>query len=73
MDEIKETFTKQDGSRKVVIFQRSNATFGFEELKFGREEGAWYPIGNYSIAIVDTLDNAIKEANSRVAWLAVES
>ena len=66
---IKETFTNSDGTRKVEIFQRENQTFGFEEFEFGSEENSWYPIGRYSLAIINSLDNAIREAESRVSWL----
>lgn len=63
---------KLDGTRKVEIFQRENRenkTFGFEELEFGSEENSWYPVGRYSLAVIDSLDNAIKEAEGRVSWL----
>ena len=66
---IKETFMKSDGTRKVEIFQRENKTFGFEELEFGPDENSWYPVGEYSLAIIDSLDNAIREAEGRVRWL----
>ena len=68
---IKETFMKSDGTRKVEIFQRENKTFGFDELEleFGSEENSWYPVGRYSLAIIDSLDNAIREAEGRVSWL----
>jgi hypothetical protein len=52
------------------VFQRADNTFGFEELKFRKEEKAWLPVGKYSIAIVDSLEHAIKEAKGRVAWLS---
>ena len=64
---IKQTFIKSDGTRKVEIFQRENKTFGFEELEFGSEENSWYP--EYSLAIIDSLNNAIREAEGRVSWL----
>jgi hypothetical protein len=67
---IKKTLLKSDGMRKVEIFQRDDKTFGFEELEFGIEENAWYEVGRYSIAIIDSLDNPIKEAQGRVRWLA---
>ena len=70
MREIKQTFVKADGARKVEIFQRADGTFGFEELKLGQGEGAWFPVGKYSIAIIDSLDTAVKEAKERVSWLA---
>ncbi len=70
---IKETFIKSDGTRKVEVFQRENKTFGFEELEFGSEENAWYPVGEYSLAIIASLDNAIREAEGRVSWLRNDS
>ena len=66
---IKKTFMKSDGTRKVEVFQRGNKTFGFEELEFGSQENSWYPVGRYSLAVIDSLDNAIREAQSRVSWL----
>lgn len=66
---IKKIFMKSDGTRKVEIFQRENKTFGFEEFEFGPEENSWFPVGNYSFAIIDSLDNAIREAEDRVSWL----
>jgi plasmid stabilization system protein ParE len=58
--------------RSVDIFQRLDGTFGFEELHFGRAEQAWYPVGKYSYAVVDTLEKAKQEAKNRVSWLAAE-
>ena len=69
-DSIKNTFVKSDGTRRVDIFQREDKTFGFEELEFGTEENYWYPVGNHSFAIIDSFKNAIREARSRVLWLA---
>jgi hypothetical protein len=73
MHETKKTFLNSDGTRKVEVFQRPDNTFGFEELKFWQEEQAWLPIGKYSIAIIDSLECAIKEAKGRVAWLSHEA
>lgn len=66
----KKTFVKLDGTRRVDIFQREDKTFGFEEFEFGVEENSWYPAGIYSFAIIDSFENAIREAKSRVQWLA---
>ena len=73
MREIKKTLVNSDGTRKVEVFQRVDNTFGFEELKFGQEEQAWFPVGKYSTAIIDSLESAIKEAKGRVAWLSNEA
>jgi hypothetical protein len=67
---VRKTFTNIDGSRKAKIFERPDGTFGFEELAFGRDEDAWFTVGKYSIAIVDSLDDAIAEAKGRIAWLS---
>ena len=69
-DTIKKTFLKSDGMRRVNIFQREDKTFGFEELEFGPEENSWCPVGRYSLAIIDSFENALREAQSRVQWLA---
>ena len=73
MRHIRKTFLKADETRKVEVFQRADNTFGFEELAFGQEENAWFPAGKYSIAIIDSLEGAIKEAKQRVAWLSHEA
>jgi hypothetical protein len=73
MRDIKKTLVNADGTRKVEVFQRDDNTFGFEELKFGQEEQAWFPVGKYSFAIIDSLESAIKEAKERVAWLSDEA
>ena len=62
-----------DGTLKVEVFQRADGTFGSEELKFWQEEQAWIPQGKYSIAIIDSLESAIKEAKGRVEWLSPEA
>jgi hypothetical protein len=73
MRHIRKTFLKADQTRKVEVFQRADDTFGFEELVFGQEENVWFPAGKYSIAIIDSLEGAIKEAKGRVAWLSHEA
>jgi hypothetical protein len=67
---VRKTFTNIDGSRKAEIFERPDGTFGFEELAVGRDEDAWFTVGKYSIAIVDSLDDAIAEEKGRIAWLS---
>ncbi len=69
-DDIKKIFVRADGARKVEIFQREDETFGFRELEFGSDENSWYPVGKYSFAIIDSVDNAVSEAKGRIRWLA---
>jgi hypothetical protein len=64
-----QTFWSSDSNHKVEIFQRDDATFGFAELRFAADENCWFQGGRYSIAIIDTLDSAIREAKGRVSWL----
>ena len=66
---VVKTIHNQQGNRRVDIFQRKNGTFGFEELTYAAEEGAWIPIGRYSIAVIDTQERAEKEARGRVDWI----
>ncbi|MEP6919856.1 MAG: hypothetical protein ABI967_01940 [bacterium] len=65
-DDIKEIFVRADGARKVEIFQREDQTFGFAELEFGSDENSWYPVGKYSFALIDSVDNAVSEAKGRI-------
>jgi hypothetical protein len=74
MNVVRKTFTKLDGSRKAEILERTDGTFGFEELAYaGEEAAAWFPFGKYSVAIIDSMDHAISEAVGRIAWLSVEA
>jgi len=81
MDETDvKTFFNHDRTRKVVIFQRPDGTFGFEESKYmdgvedafppgiGEIRPYWLPLGHSSW--FDTLEVAVREAKSRVPWLA---
>jgi hypothetical protein len=70
---IVKTINDRDRKRRVEIYKRSDGSFGFAEWQFGTEEQSWYPVGRYSHAIIDTLENAEKEARSRVRWLADEA
>lgn len=58
--------------RRVVILQREDGSFGFEEQRFAAEpqEQAWIPVGRYSASHCDTEARALVEARGRVAWLA---
>ena len=61
--------------RRVVVFQREDGSFGFEEQRFSAEalERAWIPFGRYSLSRCDTAESALAEAHGRVAWLAASS
>ena len=69
---IVKTIESEDGNQKLHIFQRENGTFGFEEMKFGEDEDAWFLVGRYSIAICESESTALREARDRVGWLSRE-
>jgi hypothetical protein len=53
--------------RRVIVFQRDNGSFGFEEQRFSNEplEMAWIPFGRYSLSLCDTSERALAEARGR--------
>jgi hypothetical protein len=57
-------------TRKVVIFQREDGNYGFEEFRFGVKEQAWFPVGRYSEAFVESSESALREARARITWLS---
>jgi hypothetical protein len=57
-----------DGIRRVVIFQRRDGTFDFQEERFWEEENSWAPLKKETATIVDTLDRALEEVQGRIAW-----
>ena len=63
------TFHDSKGKRRLVIFRRSDGTFGFDEWFFLDEENSWALCRKESEAVLDTLDRAIQEATDRVGWM----
>jgi hypothetical protein len=73
-EQIVKTIRHSQGSRKVEIFRRPGGTFGFEEFKWLPDpENCWVPSGKCSTAVIDTLDNALKEVEGRVPWVTENS
>jgi hypothetical protein len=64
-----------DGIRKVRIFEREDASFGFEALRYSDDpyELSWIPDGRYSECYADTAARAEAEARGRVPWLRLAS
>jgi hypothetical protein len=58
--------------QRVIIFQREDGSFGFEEQRFSGEplEMCWIPFGRYLACHGDTAERALVEARARVAWLS---
>jgi hypothetical protein len=57
------------GNRRVVIFQRSDGTFDFQEEQFWDDENSWAPLKKETATVVDTLDRALKEVRERIDWV----
>ncbi len=70
MTETVKTITSLDGSCKIVVFQRSEGTFGFDEFYFDEEDQAWCMLGSRqrSYPVVDTLERVLQEILGRVPW-----
>lgn len=54
--------------RRVVILQRDDGSFGFEEQRFAGEpqEQAWIQVGRYSASHCDTEARVLVEARGRI-------
>ena len=66
------TFFSRDKLHRVLIVQRPNGHYGFEEEYFSQEplEQCWVRTGQYPLAICDTPELAEREARGRVDWMA---
>jgi hypothetical protein len=70
-DKVVKTICSIDGRQRVNFIQKSNNTFYFEEEYFSENplEMSWISSGRQSLSICDSLESAIQEAKSRIAWL----
>jgi hypothetical protein len=68
--DVVRTYFNADKTRQVVVFRRTDTSFGFEELKFDSDERAWFPCGCSSASFTDNIEAAVREARTRVEWLA---
>lgn len=61
----------ESGRRKVELFRRDDGTYGFEDLRYYKDqyEDGWSPHGRYSQCFAATLEIAEREARGRVDWL----
>jgi hypothetical protein len=69
---IIQTIVFDDQKRRVVVFQRDDGSFGFEEQRYlvNALEKAWLPAGEHSDTRFDTAERALLEARRHVPWLA---
>jgi hypothetical protein len=68
-ESVVQVITSEDEQRRVEIFRRPNATYGFRELRWEAADNTWLLVGRYSECLADSPDRAVLEARSRVAWL----
>ena len=79
-DTVLKTLIHSDGKRRVLIVQRDNGLFGFEEEQLVRvydeklypdwDEMVWAPPrGLVSFGIFDSPKAAEREARDQIAWL----
>ena len=66
-----QTIYDDSKKRRVVIFQRDDGSFGFEEQRFSDEplEMAWIPFGRRDCHC-DTVERALVEVRGRIDWLS---
>ena len=64
------SFENRFGSHCVDIFVRENGTFGFEEFR-GEADGSgrWESLGRHSQLSFASGEEALLDAEQRVAWL----
>jgi hypothetical protein len=61
------------GDHCVDIFVRDDGTFGFEEYRRDPEDmSGWFSLHRYSRQVFATAEDALAEAKSRVAWMALD-
>jgi hypothetical protein len=61
------------GNHCVDIFVRADGTFGFEEYRRDPEDlSGWFSLHRYSHQVFPTGEDALAEAKSRVAWIALD-
>ena len=66
-----QTIYDEDHKRRLIVFQRSDGTFGFREERFSAEpmEVAWMALSLDSVCRCDTVERVLTEARGRVPWL----
>jgi hypothetical protein len=61
------------GDHCIDIFVRADGTFGFEEYRRDPEdERGWFSLHLYSQQVFATVEDALAQAKSRVAWMAMD-
>ena len=82
VERILRKFEHPDGEHRVLIVQRENGTFGYEqeqrvyvyeddEMRERWPETAWIRPGQYPLCICATAEIAEREARAAVGWLGL--
>jgi hypothetical protein len=68
------TIAHPDGERRVLIVDRGDGRFGYEEEYFSKDpqERYWLPRRQYPLTICDSPERAEREARANVDWLRDE-
>ena len=69
---VVETLYDPAQRRRVLIFKRSDETFGFEEQYYSDAptERSWIPVAAQFATRVGSAEDAAREARGRVSWLS---
>ena len=73
MSSVLTSLENSSGDHCVDIFVRTDGTFGFEEYRRDPEDASgWFSLHRYSRQVFSTAEDALPEAKSRVAWIALD-
>lgn len=61
----------QDKKHRVVILERADGTFFYEEEHFSKQETelCWIPKKRQTIGFYETYETALREAIANIGWL----
>lgn len=67
---VLDSIENRPGDHCVDFFVREDGTFGFEEYRRDPEDASgWFSLHHYSHLVFNTRDEAVVEANLKVAWM----
>ena len=69
---IIQTIAFDDQKRRVVVFQRDDGSFGFDEqhASDNPSKSEWVPVGDHAATRFDAAASALIAARRHVPWLA---
>lgn len=70
---LRRSIENDDGRLCVDIFERADATFGFEEWRRDAEDsGRWRRIGHFGDRVFADRAEALAAAQAAIPWLAID-